>query len=144
MRMSRISALPRSNPSWWACYLLAITALFLLETVTSHKSRRYLWVEEKEEDLTNILPGNEVPQNALELNPMESTGLQATMKRYKERHEAWSRWTTRIYIMLVLLSVSAGTLSLFLPRPFYFSLLVIVVPFVGAFLLARTFGKEED
>ena len=136
--------MPRSNPSWWACYLLAITALLMLETVTSHKSRRYLWVEEKEEDLTNILPGNEVPQNTLELNPIESVGLQATMKRYKERYEAWSRWTTRIYIMLVLLSVGAGTLSLFLPRPFYFNLVVIVVPFAGAFLLARTFGREED
>lgn len=143
MRPSKISALLRYSLSWWAYSLLVLLALFLLEIIASMKSIRYIWLEESEEELSNIITGNELPRDELELNPIESTGL-VSLRRYRQRYEVWSRWTTRIYITIVLCCAGVGFLSLSLPKPFYFGLILWGVPFAGAYIFARSWRKEED
>jgi len=124
--------------------LLGLFTLFLLQIFTSQRSRRYIWIEERIEALGDVLSGDELPQNILEPRPLESAGLEAPLKRYKERYEAWSIWTTRIYITITLSSAGAAFISLVLPCPPYFVLLLIGMSFASAYIFSRTWRKEED
>ena len=133
----------RDFAEWWVYGLLAIAAVMVLEFIASVRSMVFVWVPDQV-GLSNSIPGNEVPGNALETSLFESSSLDTDYVRERVHVRSWMGWTTRIYVVLVLTTALVGWLSMMYGSPIWYSFVLFAVPFVGAFLLYRTWPKGEE
>ena len=128
---------------WWVYGLLAITAVMVLEFIASVRSVVFVWVP-VQVGLSNSLPGNEVLGNALESSLFESSSLDTDYVRERVHVKSWMGWTTRMYVVLVLTTALVGWFSMMYGSPIWYSFVLFIAPFAGAFLLYRTWPKDEE
>ena len=133
----------RDFTEWWVYGLLAVAAIMVLEFIASVRSVVFVWVP-AQVGLSNSLPGNEIPGNPIEASLFETSSLDTDYVREQVNDQFWMGWTTRLYVVLVLSTVLVGLPSMMYGGPFWYSLVLFAVPFVGAFLLYRTWPKDEE
>jgi len=144
MDHSRTSADLRFPANWWVYPISIGSALLALEIAASQMSRRYLWLMERKEALSNALNWNAIPTNPLDESPLHAEGLDASFRRRVESDERWVGWTTRLYVSMVLVTAISGFLSVALRSPFWYPLFLFLMPFVGAYFLWRSWQQGED
>jgi len=133
----------RDFAEWWVYGLLAIATIIVLEFIASMRSVIFLWVP-AQGSLSNSIPGNEVPENTLETSLFKPSSLETDYVRERFHVKSWMGLTTNIYVALVLTTALIGWLSMIYGSPIWFSLVLFAAPLVGAFLLYRTWPKDED
>ena len=133
----------RDFAEWWVYGLVAIAAVMVLEFIASVRSVVFVWVP-AQVGLSNSIPGNEVPGNSLESSLFESSSLDTDYTRMRVHVESWVGRTTRIYVVLVLTTALVGWFSMMYGSPVWYGFVLFVVPFVGAFLVYRTWPKGEE
>ncbi len=133
----------RDFAEWWVYGLAAIAVVMVLEFIASVRSVVFVWVP-AQVGLSNSIPGNEVPGNALESSLFESSSLDTDYTRMRVHVESWVGRTTRIYVVLVLTTALVGWFSMMYGSPIWYGLFLFAVPFVGAFLVYRTWPKGEE
>ncbi len=133
----------RDFAEWWVYGLVAIAAVMVLEFIASVRSVVLVWVP-AQVGLSNSIPGNEVPGNALESSLFESSSLDTDYVRERVHVKSWMGWTSRVYVVLVLTTALVGWFSMMYGSPIWYSFVLFAVPFLGAFLLYRTWPKEEE
>ncbi len=130
------SAIWRGREGWWIYSLISTWAIIVLQAFTSSMSRRHRWITNG--GSLNLLPGDELMGDYLNETVLSDLPLDQSIRRGLEIREGWRRWTMRLYLSLVLLCAFYGFLSLLLPRPPYYPLIIILLPFASAYFLART------
>ena len=133
----------RDFAEWWVYGLVAIAAVMVLEFIASVRSVVFVWVP-AQVGLSNSIPGNEVPGNSLESSLFESSSLDTDYTRMRVHVESWVGWTTRLYVVLVLTTALVGWFSMMYGSPIWYGFVLFVVPFMGAFLVYRTWPNEEE
>ncbi len=133
----------RDFAEWWVYGLVAIAAVMVLEFIASVRSVVFVWVP-AQVGLSNSIPGNEVPGNSLESSLFESSSLDTDYTRMRVHVESWVGRTTRIYVVLVLTTALVGWFSMMNGSPVWYGFVLFAVPFVGAFLVYRTWPKGEE
>ena len=133
----------RDFAEWWVYGLVAIAAVMVLEFIASVRSVVFVWVP-AQVGLSNSIPGNEVPGNSLESSLFESSSLDTDYTRMRVHVESWVGRTTRFYVVLVLTTALVGWFSMMYGSPIWYGFVLFAVPFVGAFLVYRTWPKGEE
>ncbi len=127
----------------WVYGLVAIAAVMVLEFIASVRSVVFVWVP-AQVGLSNSIPGNEVPGNSLESSLFESSSLDTDYTRMRVHVESWVGRTTRFYVVLVLTTALVGWFSMMYGSPVWYGFVLFAAPFVGAFLVYRTWPKGEE
>jgi len=135
------STLWRGRSSWWIYSLLSAFVLMALQALTSSLSRRHRWIFDGSG--VNLLPEDELMGAYLNETALGDPPLDQSIMRGLEFRERWRRWTMRLYLIFVLLCALYGILSLLLPRPPYYPLVIILLPFISAYFLARIWMEDS-
>ena len=126
---------------WWIYSLLSTFVLMALQALTSSLSRRHRWIFDGSG--VNLLPEDELMGAYLNETALGNPPLDQSIMRGLEFRERWRRWTMRLYLIFVLLCALYGVLSLLLPRPPYYPLIIILLPFISAYFLARIWMENS-
>lgn len=126
----------RERTPWWFYSLISTSIIMTLQAFTSSMSRKRSWLVEG--ITVNPLTEDELIGDYLRGLTFEQPPLDVSIRKRLKIRERWRRWTVRLYISLVLLCALSGFLSLLLPRPTYYPLIVTLIPFASAYFLART------
>jgi hypothetical protein len=78
------------------------------------------------------------------MTPLVYSPVSAETRRGKRLDLFWSSITTHLTIALILACVVGGVLSLVLPRPPWFPLMIVTMPFLGAWFTNRAWEQEEE
>lgn len=125
---------------WWIYSLLSAFVLMALQALTSSLSRRHRWIFDGSS--VNLLPEDELMGAYLNETALGDPPLDQSIMRGLEFRERWRRWTMRLYLIFVLLCALYGILSLLLPRPPYYPLIITLLPFISAYFLARIWIED--
>jgi hypothetical protein len=126
---------------WWVIMLASLIAAVSLTALSSIVANRYMHLilqyRRVDTSFTTATPASDLPMNPL----LISTRL-SRLRKAQRGQKLWSSVATKAYVTLVLLAVGAGLGNAVWGAPFWFPFLVLVLPFVGAFLVYRAWFFE--
>jgi hypothetical protein len=74
--------------------------------------------------------------------PLVYSPVSAEAHRVERFDQFWSSATTSLTIVLILACAACGVLSLVLPRPTWFPLVIVTMPFLGVWFANRAWEQE--
>jgi hypothetical protein len=128
-------------PIWWSITSIILWLLLGVTAFASQTTRYYRQLRIKLSRGTTfrtLLPGTPLLTTPIPISP-----LRAETRNVGRLDTFWSGVTTRLVVVFLFADAASGVLSLLLPRPPWFPLMIVTMLFLGAWLANRAWEGEE-
>jgi len=142
VRVKQLPSVESLAAVWWVVSLVSLSFLLAAIAFASQATRyhrRILLKSRRPTAFATTLVGTSLPTT-----PLASSPLRDETRKVRRLDLFWSSMTTKLTIALVFACVASGALTLVLPRPAWFPLMIVIMPFLGAWFANRAWQGEED
>jgi hypothetical protein len=127
---------------WWALSLISLWVLLAAVAFASQVTRYHRSILLKLRRPTEF--ATTLADTPLPTTPLLSSSLRGDTRKVRRLDLFWSSITTKLTVVLIFTSAATGVLTLVLPRPAWVPLMIVVMPFLGAWFANRAWQGEED
>lgn len=142
MRVKQLLSVGSLAALWWVVSFITLWLLLAAITFASQAARYHRRTLVKLRRPTAF--ATTLVYTSLPATPLASSPLRDETRKVRRLDLFWSSITTKLTIALLFACAASGALTLVLPRPAWFPLMIVVMPFFGVWFANRAWQGEED